>query len=173
MIWLVEYEKIIVLHAIQVHSFDVVCRTTTWDFDIWSSDDNATAQQQIFHSLPLLENHFCQARESVLRILSSYQNDIYALCDVVVKWLSEGIINRTCQIRVLRVQTLGIGFSKMMFTSSYDPYQAFSVGCTIIVKWKSAHVTFAGLSYHCRLYTLIGWRPRCMSRVQTKRRRFK
>ena len=67
-------------------------------------------------------------------MLSSYKNDIYAVCDVVVKWLGEGIINRTCQIRVLRVQTLGIGFSKMMFTSSYDPYQAFSVVCAIIVK---------------------------------------
>ena len=28
-----------------VQCFDVVCQTTTWNFHIWGSDDNASSQQ--------------------------------------------------------------------------------------------------------------------------------
>ena len=51
-----------------VQVFDVVCQTKTWNFDIWGSDDNASPQQQMFHSLPLRENHSWRASESVLRL---------------------------------------------------------------------------------------------------------
>ena len=50
-----------------VQFFDVVCQTTTWNFHIWASDGNASPQQKISHSLPLHENHSCQASESTLR----------------------------------------------------------------------------------------------------------
>ena len=43
-----------------VRCVDVVCQTTTWNFHIWGSDDNGSSQQQIFHSLPLHENHSYQ-----------------------------------------------------------------------------------------------------------------
>ena len=51
-----------------VQCFDVVCQTTTWNFHIWGSDDIASPQQWIFHSLPLYENHLCQKRESAVRL---------------------------------------------------------------------------------------------------------
>ena len=51
-----------------VQRFDAVCLATPWNFHIWGSDDNATPQQQISHSLPLLANHSCQASESALRL---------------------------------------------------------------------------------------------------------
>ena len=69
MIWLAKWEKLIVLHV--QHAFccnliDVVCQTTTWNFHIWGSRDNAIPQQQIFHSLPLNENQSSQTSESAL-----------------------------------------------------------------------------------------------------------
>ena len=51
-----------------VELFYVVRQMRTWNFHIWGSGDNATAQQEIFYSLPLLENHSCQASESALRL---------------------------------------------------------------------------------------------------------
>ena len=51
-----------------VQYFDVVCQTTTWNVHIWGSDDNAGSQQQIFHSLPLHENHSYQASKSAVRL---------------------------------------------------------------------------------------------------------
>ena len=51
-----------------VQCFDVVWQMTTWNFHIWDSYDNGSSQQLIFHSLPLHENHSCQASESALRL---------------------------------------------------------------------------------------------------------
>ena len=51
-----------------VQSFEVVCQTKTWNFHIWGSDDNVSSQQEIFHSLPLHENHSYQGSESALRL---------------------------------------------------------------------------------------------------------
>ena len=49
MIWLVERRKIIVLHVRHAFwcnvKFDVVFRTTTWNFHIGGSDDNGSPQQ--------------------------------------------------------------------------------------------------------------------------------
>ena len=61
MIWLVEWGKIIVLHAAAralrflMQFFDVVCQRTTWNFHTWGSDDNASLQRLISHSLPSRE----------------------------------------------------------------------------------------------------------------------
>ena len=51
-----------------VQFFKVVRQTTTQNFHISGSDDKANQQQQICHSLPLYENHSCQASETALRL---------------------------------------------------------------------------------------------------------
>ena len=55
--WLVERGQQIIRHAaratrISEHFFDVVCQRTTWNFQPWGFDDNASPQQQILHYLP-------------------------------------------------------------------------------------------------------------------------
>ena len=49
----------------------LISLTTTWNFHIRGSDDIASSQLQIFHSLPLDENHSCQECESALRLFCS------------------------------------------------------------------------------------------------------
>ena len=46
-----------------VQCFDVVWQTTTWNFHIWGSEDNAS-----LHFLSLHENHSCQSSESTLHL---------------------------------------------------------------------------------------------------------
>ena len=50
-----------------VHCFDVVCQAMTWNFHIWGPDENSSAAQFNFHSLPSHESQSCQASESALR----------------------------------------------------------------------------------------------------------
>ena len=52
-----------------VQCFDVICEMMTWNLHIWDSNDNVNPQQKIFHSLPLHENHWCQASESTLYLV--------------------------------------------------------------------------------------------------------
>ena len=71
MIWLVEWEKnnrATRAARFLVQCFDVVCQMTTWRFHIWGSDDHASSQLKIFHSLPLHENHSYQVSESAARL---------------------------------------------------------------------------------------------------------
>ena len=51
--------------------FDIISQseTTTWNFHISGSDDNARPQQYMPHSLPSRENHSCQASESTVCLL--------------------------------------------------------------------------------------------------------
>ena len=44
-----------------VQIYDVVCQMATWNFHIWGSEEKASSQHYISHSLPLHENHSCQA----------------------------------------------------------------------------------------------------------------
>ena len=56
MIWLVEQGKIVMLHVQHAFGcifFGLVCQRTTRNFHFWSSDDNASPQQWIFHCLTL------------------------------------------------------------------------------------------------------------------------
>ena len=52
-----------------VQFFYVVGQTTTSNFHTWGSDDNASPQQKISHSLHLHKNHSCQASESALLLI--------------------------------------------------------------------------------------------------------
>ena len=70
MIWLVEWGKITVLHV--RHAFP--CNFMIWSakghetiFEILTTTRHRT-EPKIFHSLPLQENHSCQASESALRL---------------------------------------------------------------------------------------------------------
>ena len=48
MIWLVEwkkYNRAVRAARFLVQGFDIVCQTTTWNFHIWGSDENASSQQ--------------------------------------------------------------------------------------------------------------------------------
>ena len=60
MIWLVERGKN--NHA--ARAARLFSQTATWKFRIWGSDDKASSQKQIFHSLPLQNNHPYQVTES-------------------------------------------------------------------------------------------------------------
>ena len=67
-----------------VKFFYVVYQITTWNFHFWGSDDDASPQQQIFHSLPLYMKTI-RAKQAKVHVAYFVRRDLHG---IIAKHLS-------------------------------------------------------------------------------------